>query len=253
MPAKKTPSRPAGKAPAETTTKPFIDGGASSSVVRIRTTGGPAKRRIDWEAVERDYRTGKKTLRELAAKHGATHTTIGRRAERDGWTKDLTEAIRQATNAKLIEATVQQECTSAHQNATEAVLVAAEIAKGVILGQRARVGQATNVAMRMLAELDTTTTKADEIQALFEVLTDELDDSGKAAAQRQLGEFMRLHSRVASVQKLMDALGKAQTLERQAFALDEPEKPPERPEATDWRAKTAEEAQAAYLRLVRGQ
>lgn len=249
MPAKKTPSRPAGKAPAETTTKPFIDGGASSSVVRIRTTGGPAKRRIDWEAVERDYRTGKFTLRELEAKHGASYSEISRHAKRESWQKDLREVIRAATDAALLRDTA----TEAQRAATDVVLVAAEVAKGVILGQRARVGQATNVAMRMLAELDTTTTKADEIQALFEVLTDELDDSGKAAAQRQLGEFMRLHSRVASVQKLMDALGKAQTLERQAFALDEPEKPPERPEATDWRAKTAEEAQAAYLRLVRGQ
>ena len=31
------------------------------------------RRRIDWEAVERDYRAGKLTLREMADKHGCTN------------------------------------------------------------------------------------------------------------------------------------------------------------------------------------
>jgi len=41
----------------------------------------PAKlgrRRIDWEAIERDYRTDKFTLRELEAKHGTNNATIAR-------------------------------------------------------------------------------------------------------------------------------------------------------------------------------
>lgn len=183
----------------------------------------PKRKQTDWEAIERDYRTGSFTLRELAEKHAVTHTTISRRAEKHGWTKDLTDAIRQATNAKLIEATVQQQRTSAHQSATEAVLGAAELNKQVILGHRSRVAQAVDVSMRMLAELDATTSKADRIEALFNVLTDELDERGKAAAQQQLREFMRLHSRVGSVHKLMDALGKAQTLERQAFGIGDGE------------------------------
>ena len=87
----------------------------------------PARRRTDWEAVERDYRIDKFTLRELAKKHDANHATIARRAEREGWTKDLTGAIRQATNARVISETVQQKCDAAQQNATDTVLAAAEI------------------------------------------------------------------------------------------------------------------------------
>ena len=79
----------------------------------------PVKRRTDWEAVERDYRIDKFTLRELAKKHDANHATIARRAEREGWTKDLTGAIRQATNARVISETVQQKCDTAQQNATD--------------------------------------------------------------------------------------------------------------------------------------
>lgn len=221
-----------------------------------RTAGKSKRKTTDWEAVERDYRTSGFTLRELAAKHGATHTTISRRAERQGWTKDLTAAIRQATNAKLIEASVQQavqqECNGAHQRTTDAVLGAAELNKQVILAHRGRVGQATEIAMRMLAELDATTTKAGEIKTMFEVLTEDMDEKGKAAAQQQLREFMRLHSRVGSVHKLMDALGKAQTLERQAFGLDEASKTPEKPAPLDWSSIPEDERMAAYLRMVSG-
>ena len=64
--------------------------------------GAPARVRPDWQAVERDYRTGKFTLRELEHKHGAANSTIARRAAREGWSQDLSAAVRQATNAKLI-------------------------------------------------------------------------------------------------------------------------------------------------------
>jgi hypothetical protein len=98
----------------------------------------PKKPRVDWDAIERDYRTDKFTLRELATKYGVTHTTISRNAEKKGWTKDLTDAIRQATNAKLVQQTVQQQCTTAHQNATDTVLAAAELNSRIIQGHRTR-------------------------------------------------------------------------------------------------------------------
>lgn len=44
----------------------------------------PAKR-TDWKAVKRDYLTGSFTNRELAAKHGCSHTQVGRRAKLEGW------------------------------------------------------------------------------------------------------------------------------------------------------------------------
>lgn len=99
------------------------------------------RRRVDWDAVERDYRTDTLTLRELAEKHGVSHTTISRRAERDGWQKDLTEAIRQATSTRLITETVQQKCTSAHQNATDLVQAVAEVNSRIILKHQRKLSE----------------------------------------------------------------------------------------------------------------
>lgn len=97
------------------------------------------KARIDWEAVERDYRTGKFTLRELEAKHTVSYAQISRKSKELGWSKDLREVIKQATNAALLRDTA----TKAQQSATETVLVAAEVNKQVIMGHRARLSGLT--------------------------------------------------------------------------------------------------------------
>jgi DNA-binding MurR/RpiR family transcriptional regulator len=59
---------------------------------------------IDWDAIERDYRIGKLTLREMAAKHGVAESSVSLKAKQLGWTRDLTETVKQATKAALIEA-----------------------------------------------------------------------------------------------------------------------------------------------------
>jgi hypothetical protein len=40
---------------------------------------------IDWAAVERDYRSGVLSLRDMALKHGCSHSTIANHAGRQGW------------------------------------------------------------------------------------------------------------------------------------------------------------------------
>lgn len=92
------------------------------------------RRRIDWEAVERDYRTGKFTLRELEAKHHASYAQISRKAKQEAWTKDLREVIKQATDAALL----RDHATKAQQAATDTILVAAEVNARVILSHRKR-------------------------------------------------------------------------------------------------------------------
>ena len=43
------------------------------------------RRDIDWNAIERDYRASPLSLRELALKHGCSHSTIANFASRHGW------------------------------------------------------------------------------------------------------------------------------------------------------------------------
>ena len=108
---------------------------AVKSVPVKKAVPQPAKgRRVDWDAVERDYRTDKFTLRQLEAKHGVSYAQICRKASEKKWTRDLRETIKRATdNALLLDAV-----TAAQQSATNTVLVAAEVNKRIILGHRQR-------------------------------------------------------------------------------------------------------------------
>lgn len=99
----------------------------------------PNKPRADWEAIERDYRTGRHTLRELEAMHGASAAAVSRRAAKQGWTRDLREVIQQATNAALIADLTATAATDAQRTATDVVLADAETNNQLIFAHRLRI------------------------------------------------------------------------------------------------------------------
>jgi hypothetical protein len=185
--------------------------------------------RIDWEAVERDYRTGKNTTRELGAKHGCTHGAFVQRARKHGWTQDLTKAIRQATDAKVIEAEVSSRLstqltnrvTSAIQETANTVLVAAEMSKDVILRHRQDIRSTRYLAMQMLGELAAVTASKEEVERVFKSTTEDMNPAQLAHAQRAYRNLVELPNRIQAVDKLADTLGKLQPIERKAFRLDE--------------------------------
>ena len=53
----------------------------------------------DWEAIERAYRAGLLSIREIASAHEVSHTAINKRAKRDGWERDLSEKIQAKAEA----------------------------------------------------------------------------------------------------------------------------------------------------------
>lgn len=187
----------------------------------------PGRKRVDKEAVERDYRTGTMTLRELGAKHNANHATIGRWAESGGWTKDLSAAIRQATNAKLIEDATRQSCDGARQDATTAVLVAAEVNTQIILGHR-------KLAVQAREAMDLARAK---LLSLGDTVADIRDAATFVSATESLSR---------TTKTVID-------IQRTAFGLDDAPKEKDKPAAVDWASKSADEGMAAYMRLVHGQ
>lgn len=188
---------------------------------------------IDWEAVERDYRTGSFTDRELGIKHGCSHTAVQKHAREGGWAKDLAGAVKAATESKLLEAEVAKGASAevaarvARQvakelpAATEVVSAMATVNSEVILRHRADAREARNVAMGLLAELSAVSRNGEAIEELIARASEDLDDDQAASMRSQLHELMRLHSRVGSMHRLADTLAKLQALERKAFKLDD--------------------------------
>ena len=64
---------------------------------------------VDWLIVEKDYRAGIKTLRQIAEEHGVTHGAINKRAKRDGWDRDLSGKIQAKAESLVSKAAVSNE------------------------------------------------------------------------------------------------------------------------------------------------
>ena len=199
-----------------------------------------AKRRTDWDAVERDYRTGKFTLRELEAKHGANNSLISRKAKAGGWTQDLADAIRQATNARLDEETVSKEVRNSAQKVSTVVLAVAEQNTKVILGHRTGLARLNEIKNKLLNQIEQAADNLPDLEEVIEMIR-KPDDNGRDAVNDAMRKAMSRSALVDDLKKLADVDEKARKGEREAFKIDAPaEKTPD--EAAASRYTDAERA-----------
>lgn len=159
------------------------------------TKDNQQRRRVDWDAVERDYRTGQFTEQELAEKHGATRSAVSKHKRVKGWTKDLQGEIRQATNARLVAELVANEVAKGSEKVADTVLVAAQANTRVVLGHRKRLSD-----LHRLAE---------DAQAKLEEMGQTLVDVREAAT------FVQAVNGLATITKTLIEQ------ERKAFGLDD--------------------------------
>ena len=195
---------------------------ATKPASRKKDAGSAVAKRhkTDWEAVERDYRTGRFTLRELEAKHGAFNSSIARKAKKDGWTQDLSIAIKQATNAKLTEALVSSAASDGAQKDSSAVLVAAEVNKQVILGHRTGLLELTSVKRTLLGQIQQAAALLPDLAEVIEMVR-KPDDNGIDRANDALRKAMSRSALVDDLKKLADVDEKVRKGEREAFGLDD--------------------------------
>jgi uncharacterized protein YjcR len=55
----------------------------------------------DWEAIEREFRLGQLSIKEIARQYGVSDTAIRKRARKRGWVRDPTDQVRAAVNAEI--------------------------------------------------------------------------------------------------------------------------------------------------------
>ena len=205
-----------------------------------------AKPRTDWDAVERDYRTGKFTLRELEAKHDVSYAQISRKAKQLCWEKDLREAIKQATDSALLHDAV----TDAQKNTTEVVLVAAEMNKQVILGHRAGLARITGIKTLLLSQIEQAAANMPELSEIIEMVRNP-DENGRDRANDLLRAAMERGALVDDLKKLAEVDERVRKGEREAFSLNEPKPEGDAPGAAGQTMTDAERA-VRLSRLVSG-
>lgn len=108
-------------------------------------TKQPKKRNTDWDAVERDYRTGKFTLQELGAKYGVSHQAVAKKQKAGDWKKDLQEEIKQATKARVTKELVEREVARSGNLVADTVEVAAAVNAQILFKQQTRAAELQNI------------------------------------------------------------------------------------------------------------
>jgi len=110
---------------------------------------------VDWEAVERDYRTGVLSLAEIGRLHGVTKGRISQVSKRDGWVRDLAARIKIKAEAKLNEVAVNAALNDPRRKASDeqTVEAVAALKVNVLLGQRGDVAVVRVLQRKLAAEL----------------------------------------------------------------------------------------------------
>uniref|UniRef100_A0A6M3K4I8 Putative terminase n=1 Tax=viral metagenome TaxID=1070528 RepID=A0A6M3K4I8_9ZZZZ len=111
---------------------------------------------IDWDAIEREYRTAQFSNREIAYQFGCSHTAIQKRAKKYGWKQDLSNRVKEAVSRKAVSivANLDKDATD-----DEIVDVVSDRAVEALELQRKDIQALRQTEQRLLKELEDGPTK----------------------------------------------------------------------------------------------
>lgn len=175
-----------------------------------------ARKAVDWESVEREYRAGIRSLKDIGVEFGVSDAGILKRAKREEWQRDLTERIRAKAEAKVSAALVSEK-VSAESNANERIVVEAnaQVIADTVLNQRRDVSRSRSIVQKLFDELEAQGDGLEELAMLGEAL-----ESGDEEKLAQIArKVIAFPSRVDSAKKLAESLRTLVELERKVLRI----------------------------------
>jgi len=177
--------------------------------------------RIDWAKIERQYRAGMLTIAEIARENGnIPESNIRYHAKTKGWKRDLTDEMRSRTRTKMVENLAKIYPGGEKEIAgkikviedEEIIEQASRTQVNVVREHQKTVGQGHSLTMRMLDELDATTTHRGQLE-------DMIKSDVAPIRQRAMINAVSLNSRAVVMRDLANAARVWVQLERQAFNI----------------------------------
>lgn len=177
-------------------------------------------KRTDWNRIERMFRAGLLSISEIGRECNVPEANIRYHAKKNGWKRDLTAEMRSKTRTKLVEnlATVfnTDEAVQKLKQATDEQIIeeASRTQVQVVREHQKTLGHGHSLTMRMLNELDATTTHRGELEEMIK----------STIAPRRQGAALAavsLPQRAAVMRDLATAARLWVTLERQAFSISD--------------------------------
>lgn len=180
--------------------------------------------RTDWEAIERAYRAGVLSIREIAAGSPVSDTAIRKRAGVHGWTRDLTAKVQQRVRTVLVrEPKVRTPREPNPETDQEIIEEAAGEVVAVVRHHRSRIHRQTDLVDLLTQQLvDVAGQRGD-----FEAAIDEETASDKTGDRRaRLMKAIALPTHASTAVNLSNALKTLIGLERQAFSIKDDSETP---------------------------
>lgn len=193
---------------------------------------------IDWELVERDVRLGHLSLTEITKKYGIARSSLNRKMNENGWTRDLSETVKAATKAAI----QAERAVKAKELSDSAGEIGREIGKeigrgsdsgaisdiqalaasNVVADRRHRTiaEKIVNIASALHDELESVSGNPKDIRELIDMVGGS-DDEAMADLASELRKILSLPSRATVLDKLASAATKAITIEREILGLNE--------------------------------
>lgn len=174
----------------------------------------------DWEAIERAYRAGVLSVREIAAAHEVSHTAINKRAKREGWDRDLKAKIKAKADALVSKREVSTEVSSKQaETEREIIELNAEVIANIRMAHRGDISRSRRLTNKLLDELEGLTDNRQLFEELGELMR-EPDDNGQDKRNDLYNKIIDLPGRTKTMKELAETLKTLVALERQAYDLD---------------------------------
>ena len=180
-----------------------------------------SKKETDWEAIEGAYRAGLLSLREMSQEYGVSHVAIKKRADKEGWTRDLTAKIKAKADALVNSGEVNGGVNSKPLvNESEIVNANAEVIANIRLSHRKDISRSRNLVMKLLGELEISTDNIEDFEKLGELMFDPDEKTGRDKLNETYQKVISMAGRTKTMKDLADSLKTLVAIERQAYGLD---------------------------------
>jgi hypothetical protein len=168
---------------------------------------------IDWEGVEKDYRAGILSIREIGRRYDCSEGIIRKNAKKKGWQRDLTEKVRERVRTKMVRKRVRKDNAYQDNDKTdeeideEIIEESADEAVKILELHRKDIEKLREIEQKLIADLSGEPKKTWVGQYQGEIVDGEYDltISEKAMAANNLANVQ--HKRIQ--------------LERQAYKLND--------------------------------
>lgn len=181
---------------------------------------------IDWELIEKEFRLGQSTLRQLASSHQVQPSAISRKAKKENWVQDKREAVKALSEAQLLLSNTHKATEKATPTEVD-IEIAATVRTNIVLAHRSDAQRSRALTMKLLGELEFQSDNLELLQQLGELVIDPSDGDDSSAAkerhrkrQEAFDKAMSLSGRTGTMKALAESLTKVVAIEREAFGLD---------------------------------